>query len=148
MKYTKEEAIENILTRREAENFLNLSNVALQYHLRKGNIIPTKTVGAGRGSVQLFWKNDLIKFKEGGNMDNKTWNFQNYTVEDTSSGFYEFTFRDDDSEVLGVIVVDEESDYNEMVKALNNGADPISEGWEDGGGNTLNINGWGGSPAE
>lgn len=81
-------------------------------------------------------------------MRNSSWEFVDYSVEDTSKGNYEFTFRDTNDDEIGVVVVDEENDYKDMIRALNDGADPIVEGWEDGGGNTLNINGWGGSPAE
>ena len=55
---------DNVLTRREAEKFLNLSSSALQYHLREGNIKPFKTHGEGRGAVQLFLKDDLIKYQK------------------------------------------------------------------------------------
>lgn len=60
---TKEEFLEQIMTRREAENYTQLSNVAFQHHLRQGNIKPCKEYGAGKGKVQLFWKEDLDKFK-------------------------------------------------------------------------------------
>lgn len=59
MKMTREEFLEQLFTRREAEKYVELSNVAFQYHLKKENIKPCKVVGKGRGSVQLFWKSDL-----------------------------------------------------------------------------------------
>lgn len=59
----KEEFLENLLTRREAEEYTGLSAVAFQYHLRKGNIEPCKDVGFGTGRVMLFWKDDLKKLK-------------------------------------------------------------------------------------
>lgn len=52
------------MTRREAENYLGLSNVAFQHHLRTGKIAPCKEYGAGRGKVQLFWKEDLDVLKQ------------------------------------------------------------------------------------
>lgn len=64
MKMTKEEFLERIMTRREAESYVGLSNVAFQHHLRTENIIPCKEYGDGRGKVQLFWKEDLKKLKE------------------------------------------------------------------------------------
>lgn len=64
MKLTKEEFLEQIMTRREAESYVELSNVAFQHHLREKNIIPCKEVGSGRGKVQLFWKNDLDDLKD------------------------------------------------------------------------------------
>lgn len=63
MKMTKEEFLEKIMTRREAESYVGLSNVAFQHHLREGNIKPCKEYGLGRGKVQLFWKDDLDKLK-------------------------------------------------------------------------------------
>ena len=64
MKMTKEEFLERIMTRREAESYVGLSNVAFQYHLRKKHILPCKEFGGGNGKVQLFWKDDLEKFKK------------------------------------------------------------------------------------
>lgn len=64
MKMTKEEFLEQLLTRREAESYVGLSNIAFQHHLREGNIKPCKEAGRGNGKVQLFWKKDLEKLKE------------------------------------------------------------------------------------
>ena len=69
-------------------------------------------------------------------MKMKTWEFENYTV-------YEETdvlrFENNDDEVIGYVAKNE----NQEVDALDNGDDPIADGWEDGIGNTLNISGWG-----
>lgn len=64
MKMSKEEFLEQIMTRREAESYVGMSNVAFQYHIRNKNITPCKEYGAGRGKVQLFWKDDLNKLKD------------------------------------------------------------------------------------
>ncbi|GGN67661.1 hypothetical protein [Oceanobacillus indicireducens] len=64
MKMSKEEFLEQIMTRREAESYVGMSNVAFQHHIRNKNIIPCKEYGVGRGKVQLFWKDDLNKLKE------------------------------------------------------------------------------------
>ena len=64
MKMTKEEFLNELMTRREAEKYVDLSSVAFQYHLREKNIIPCKVVGEGRGKVQLFWKDDLKNLKK------------------------------------------------------------------------------------
>lgn len=61
---TKKEFLERLMTRREAESYLSLSNVALQHHLRTGRISPCKEYGSGRGKVQLFWKEDLDALKQ------------------------------------------------------------------------------------
>lgn len=63
MKMTKEEFLEQLMTRREAESYLQLSQVAFQYHLRNGNIQPCKEYGRGNAKVQLFWLDDLKKLE-------------------------------------------------------------------------------------
>lgn len=63
-KMTKEEFLEKIMTRREAESYVGLTSVAFQYHLRRGNITPCKEFGSKNGKVQLFWKEDLDEFKK------------------------------------------------------------------------------------
>lgn len=64
MKMTKEEFLEQLMTRREAESYVGLSSVAFQHHLRQGNISPCKESGNGKGKVQLFWKEDLDELKK------------------------------------------------------------------------------------
>lgn len=59
MKMTKEEFLEQLMTRREAEQYLQLSQVAFQYHLKSENIKPCKEYGRGNAKVQLFWLDDL-----------------------------------------------------------------------------------------
>lgn len=64
MEMSKQEFLKRIKTRREAEQYLGLSQVAMQYHLRQGNITPCKEVGSGTGKVQLFWESDLDELKK------------------------------------------------------------------------------------
>jgi len=64
MKMTKEEFLKRIMTRREAENYVGLSNVAFQHHIRQKNIVPCKESGRGKGKVQLFWLDDLKEFQK------------------------------------------------------------------------------------
>lgn len=64
LKMSKEEFLEKLYVRREAERYVELSNSAFQYHLRQGNISPCKESGTGKGRVQLFWKEDLDRLKE------------------------------------------------------------------------------------
>lgn len=65
------------------------------------------------------------------------WEFENYTV-------YEETdvlrFENNEGEVIGYVGNIHE---NNLIEDLNNGADPITDGWEDGVGNTISIEGWG-----
>lgn len=55
--------LDNLLTRREAEELATLSAVAFQYHLREKHIIPAKESGSGNSKVQLFWKTDVLELK-------------------------------------------------------------------------------------
>ena len=64
MKMSKEEFLNQLLTRREAEQFVGLTSLAFQHHLRVENILPCKVSGSGSGKVQLFWKSDLNELKE------------------------------------------------------------------------------------
>lgn len=64
MKMTKEEFLKQLMTRREAEHYLQISSVAFQHHLRSENIIPCKEYGRGNSKVQLFWVDDLDELKK------------------------------------------------------------------------------------
>ena len=61
---TREEFLSQLYTRREAEEYLEINSVALQHHIRKGNIIPCKEYGKASGKVQLFWESDLDFLRE------------------------------------------------------------------------------------
>lgn len=57
----KEKALEQVITRREAEKLLGLGTSAFQHHIRTGRITPFKESGEGSGKIQLFWADDLLK---------------------------------------------------------------------------------------
>ena len=59
--YTKEEALEQIMFRREAEDYLGVTPQNFQYHMKAGNIKPAKEYGEGKAKSQLFWKDELKK---------------------------------------------------------------------------------------
>ena len=59
----REEFLKQLYTRREAEEYLGINSVALQHHIRKGNIVPCKEYGKASGKVQLFWEDDLEVLK-------------------------------------------------------------------------------------
>jgi hypothetical protein len=59
----KQEFLQQILTRREAEQLAGLTTMAFQHHLKQGNIKPAKEAGKGTGKIQLFWKDDVLKIK-------------------------------------------------------------------------------------
>lgn len=65
----------------------------------------------------------------------RKWEFKHYTI-------YEETdvlrFEDVHGNILGYVT----KNGTDEINALNNGADPIAEGWEDGNGNTLTLDGW------
>lgn len=66
------------------------------------------------------------------------WEFKNYVV-------YKETdllrFETLEGDILGYVMFDDGGE--ELIKELNNGADPIAEGWGDGLGNTISLEGWG-----
>jgi len=64
MRMTKKEFLEQLMTRREAEHYLQLSQVAFQYHLKNENIKPCKEYGRGNAKVQLFWMEDLKELEK------------------------------------------------------------------------------------
>lgn len=61
---TKEQFLSQLMTRREAEQYVGLSQMAMQHHLRNDNIKPCKEYGNRNGKVQLFWQNDLDILKK------------------------------------------------------------------------------------
>ena len=75
--------------------------------------------------------------EEMANVEKTMWEFEGYTVYLETDVL---RFEDNEGDVLGYVM----NEGNELVEELNNGVDPIAEGWEDGVGNTINIDGWGG----
>lgn len=68
--------------------------------------------------------------------DAGVWEFETYNVfEETDV----LRFENKDGDVLGYVAKNEDDEVEE----LNKGNDPIADGWEDGIGNTINIDGWG-----
>src|SRR5690625_4292056 len=64
-----------------------------------------------------------------------TWNFDGYEViEETDV----LRFENLAGNVIGYVAKDDS-----VLESLENGEDPIEDGWEDGVGNTLEITGWG-----
>lgn len=137
---TKEEFLERLMTRREAESYVGLSNVAFQHHLRNGNIMPCKEYGNGRGKVQLFWRDDLdklIKFLKG-DYEMKVWEREGYIVQEVEfdHDLHEFEIVKDD-EVIATITPSDIEDMERIIADLDAGEDV--NGWEDGMGNTIVI---------
>ncbi|QFF98908.1 hypothetical protein PB01_08725 [Psychrobacillus glaciei] len=80
------------------------------------------------------WIEEYIKE----NKEEKTmWEFENYTIHKETDLL---RFENKDGVIIGYVQL---NDYDE-VEDLNNGANPIEEGWKDGMGNIINIEGWGG----
>lgn len=79
--FTDDEALvtflkENVLTRREAEGYLNISRQSFLRALGKGKISYFKAFGKGPGQVQLFLKSDLEDYKRALETDLKKYNPQ------------------------------------------------------------------------
>lgn len=76
-KFDNEESLkafikENVLTRREAEKYLNInSKQNFTRALKNGKFKSLKTVGEGNGQVQLFFKSDLEDYKKAKETDLK-----------------------------------------------------------------------------
>lgn len=66
----------------------------------------------------------------------KKWEFSDYTVYEEVDVL---RFENNDGDIIGYVT----KNGTEEVEALDNGADPIADGWEDGIGNTLSLEGWG-----
>lgn len=67
----------------------------------------------------------------------KKWEFASYTVHEETDVL---RFEDLEGNVLGYVSNIHE---NGLIEDLDNGADPIEDGWEDGLGNTISLDGWG-----
>ena len=65
----------------------------------------------------------------------KKWTFKNYVIYNETDFL---RFEDLNGNLLGYLL----KNGNEEVEALDNGADPIAERWEDGNGNTVTLDGW------
>ncbi|MFJ7935988.1 hypothetical protein [Sporosarcina sp. NPDC096371] len=96
------------------------------------DIMDTKHVNAS--ALIRSWIEEYIKE----NKEEKTmWKFENYMVHKETDLL---RFENNDGVIIGYVQL---NDYDE-IEDLNNGANPIEEGWMDGNGNTINIDGWGG----
>lgn len=73
------------------------------------------------------------------------WEFDNYYVqlEDHDHDLKKFGFYTNEHNLLGYLCPDTIEDMEDTIAELNDDADPIEEGWNDGLGNTVNIEGWG-----
>lgn len=65
----------------------------------------------------------------------RMWKFASYVIIEESDLL---RFEDYEGNILGYVT---KNGFDELY-ALDNGADPIAEGWEDGNGNTLTLDGW------
>lgn len=72
----------------------------------------------------------------------KQWHFKEYAVYEEGCD-RTLCFEDTEGEILGFVVAGSNEDHEANMQALDNGADPIKERWEDGVGNTISIDGWG-----
>lgn len=66
------------------------------------------------------------------------WEFNDYLVYMETDVL---RFENKDGDILGYVAFDDGGE--EVTHELDNGADPIADGWEDGIGNTITLDGWG-----
>lgn len=71
-------------------------------------------------------------------MEKTTWEFEGYKVHDEQEVL---RFDNNEGDTIGYVALHDHRD--QLIDDLNNGADPIADGWEDGLGNTIDIEGWG-----
>src|SRR5690625_190200 len=124
---------------KEASNLLN--NII-------GVTEASKLWGLAPGTIKNYCAEGKIKAKKIGNTwvidmnqpnpkeeKEMRWKFDGYEViEETDV----LRFENLDGDVIGYVAKDDS-----VLEALENGDDPIEDGWEDGVGNTLEITGWG-----
>lgn len=75
----------------------------------------------------------------------KKWNFENgiNVYEDSYNyGLHCFKVYNEEN-YLGTVYPDSIEDMEYCINSLDNGQDPISDGWEDGCGNSCTLEGWG-----
>lgn len=91
---------------------------------------------------------DLIDNKKGkplrrNNM--KTWTKNGYAIYENAydGDLTMLKFYDDEDNYLGNVTFGSVEQMEHDYSLLDDGADPIEDGWEDGNGNLLDINGWG-----
>lgn len=89
-------------------------------------------------NLKFITAETLSNYWEENKMNNTKWSFENYTVEFEESENM-LRFEDKEGNLLGYVSNVME---NDLIEDLNNGANPIAEGWEDGIGNTITIDGW------
>lgn len=66
-----------------------------------------------------------------------TWEFEGYSVHDEQEVL---RFENNEGDTIGYVALHDHRD--QLIDDLNNGANPIADGWEDGSGNTIDIEGW------
>lgn len=75
----------------------------------------------------------MWKFENGITVYSKEWSYCDYA----------FDVYNADGKFLGGIYPDTDEDSESCVKDLDDGSEPITDGWEDGCGNSCSIDGWG-----
>lgn len=75
----------------------------------------------------------------------KTWKTNLVTVEEVAfdHDLHTFEVYNHAGAKLGTITPASIEDMNDLIADLDDGACPVADNWEDGNGNTCNINGWG-----
>lgn len=71
------------------------------------------------------------------------WKFEEYNVFEDTVDLLRFENKNGD--ILGYVTLEYDAPNKTInnIDELNKGNNPIEDGWEDGIGNTLNLNGWG-----
>lgn len=112
----------------EVAKALNVPNRTINRYQNGTTPLENMTIG----TAQKIFNYHLKEMNE-----MKVWEFKGYTVYEESEVL---KFEDKEGNLLGY--VSNIHEYN-LIDELDNGADPIADGWEDGVGNIIGMDGWG-----
>jgi hypothetical protein len=115
----RQELLNQILFRRQAEELAKMSPQAFQKHISKGHIVPAKEHGIGKGKAQLFWKKDVENLKIGKYKEViKMKNLKESVKEAIRRGAYVVVFKDREGYVCESVAENGRDSfrmYNEVV---------------------------------
>lgn len=104
------------------------------------NDFPPVKMKVDNGRMPLYLLEEVQKYEKKRGIEMTKWEFEGYTVYDENGVL---RFENAAGDTIGYVSNHE----GDLIDDLNNGADPIADLWEDGVGNTINIDGWGNDEA-
>lgn len=128
---------------KEIGELLGWSKQQVNNYVRDGRLpAPDQTIG-GRPA----WRRKKIEAyrNERGYPAMKTWETKLVTVQEVAfeHDLHAFDVYNKEGKLLGGIYPDDIDAMQSLIDDLNGGSCPIADHWEDGMGNTCNLDGWG-----